>query len=169
LYERRDVRAALATYDFGSFFQIVRAELALTQEQFGLLVGLAQSRVSKVESGSMRLRDIEAVARMASAVGLPAQLLAFTATAPTPSQPLPLDVAIAVVRTDAHVLMVCRREPDPSGITWQFPAGIIKPGASANTVAVRETLAETGIHCSVRSNLGVRLHPWTGVRCEYFL
>ena len=80
-----------------------------------------------------------------------------------------LAVAIAVVVNDAEVLIVCRRDVEPSGITWQFPAGIIKPGASANTVAVRETLAETGIHCAVRSSLGSRVHPLTGVDCEYFL
>ncbi len=80
-----------------------------------------------------------------------------------------LAVAIAVVVTDTEVLIVCRREPDPSGITWQFPAGIVKPGASAATVAVRETLAETGIHCAVRSALGSRVHPLSGVTCEYFL
>ncbi len=67
------------------------------------------------------------------------------------------------------MLIVCRRDVEPSGITWQFPAGIVKPGASANTVAVRETLAETGIHCAVRSSLGSRVHPMTGVDCEYFL
>lgn len=67
------------------------------------------------------------------------------------------------------MLLVCRREVDPSGITWQFPAGIIKPGASAVIVAVCETLAETGIHCAVRSELGVRIHPLTGVDCRYFL
>jgi 8-oxo-dGTP pyrophosphatase MutT (NUDIX family) len=64
---------------------------------------------------------------------------------------------------------VCRRDPDPSGITWQFPAGIVKPGNSASATAVRETLAETGIHCHVRSALGSRIHPLTGVRCEYYL
>ncbi len=80
-----------------------------------------------------------------------------------------LAVAIAVVVTDTDVLIVCRREADPSGITWQFPAGIVKPGASATTVAVRETLAETGIHCAVRSALGSRVHPLSGVNCEYFL
>lgn len=80
-----------------------------------------------------------------------------------------LTVAIAVVVNDDSVLVVCRREPDPSGITWQFPAGIVKPGASASTVAVRETLAETGIHCAVRAGLGSRIHPLTTVNCEYFL
>jgi 8-oxo-dGTP diphosphatase len=34
---------------------------------------------------------------------------------------------------------------------------------------VRETLAETGIHCAVRTSLGRRLHPLSGVDCEYFL
>jgi 8-oxo-dGTP pyrophosphatase MutT (NUDIX family) len=80
-----------------------------------------------------------------------------------------LTVAIAVVVTDGEALVVCRRDADPSGITWQFPAGIVKPGASASTVAVRETLAETGVHCAVRKQLGSRVHPLTGVYCEYFL
>lgn len=80
-----------------------------------------------------------------------------------------LTVAIAVVINETEVLLVCRREDDPSGITWQFPAGIVKPGAQARTVAVRETLAETGVHCSIVRELGSRLHPVTGVFCEYFL
>jgi 8-oxo-dGTP diphosphatase len=80
-----------------------------------------------------------------------------------------LSVAIAVVVAEETVLLVCRRDADPSGITWQFPAGIVKPGASAQTIAMRETLAETGIHCTVRSMLGSRIHPLSGVFCEYFL
>jgi 8-oxo-dGTP diphosphatase len=65
--------------------------------------------------------------------------------------------------------MVCRRDGDASGITWQFPAGVVKPGVRPETVTVRETLSETGVHCAVRMNLGSRLHPVTGVQCEYFL
>ncbi len=80
-----------------------------------------------------------------------------------------LTVAIAVVVNGDDVLVVCRRDADPSGITWQFPAGIVKPGASAGLVAVRETLAETGIHCAVKASLGSRTHPMSGVYCEYFL
>jgi 8-oxo-dGTP diphosphatase len=80
-----------------------------------------------------------------------------------------LAIAIAIVLNETGVLLVCRREDDPSGITWGFPAGIVKPGATAATVAVRETLAETGIHCSVRSELGSRLHPVSGVNASYFL
>jgi 8-oxo-dGTP diphosphatase len=80
-----------------------------------------------------------------------------------------LTVAIAVVVRDSEVLIVCRRDADQSGITWQFPAGIVKPGASASTVAVRETLAETGVHCAVRLPLGSRVHPVSSAYCQYFL
>lgn len=38
-----------------------------------------------------------------------------------------------------------------------------------SSAAVRETLAETGIHCAVREDLGGRLHPVTGVWCQYDL
>jgi 8-oxo-dGTP diphosphatase len=80
-----------------------------------------------------------------------------------------LTVAIAIVTTESDVLIVCRRDADPDGITWQFPAGIVKPGSLAHVVAVRETLAETGVHCSVRAPLGSRIHPLTGVHCVYYL
>lgn len=80
-----------------------------------------------------------------------------------------LTVAIAVVTRDDRVLLVCRRDAATSGLTWQFPAGVVKPGAAAELAAVRETLAETGVHCVVRTSLGARLHPVTGVQCDYYL
>lgn len=78
-----------------------------------------------------------------------------------------LRVAISVVTHNHDVLLVKRRD-DGAGISWQFPAGVIKPGARAEDVAVRETLSETGIHCLARQRIGSRLHPTTGVYCEYF-
>ncbi|MER7151242.1 NUDIX hydrolase [Streptomyces lydicus] len=78
-----------------------------------------------------------------------------------------LRVAIAVVVRGAEVLLVCRRGED--SLTWQFPAGVVKPGGSASAVAVQETLAETAVHCSVREALGSRVHPVTGVLAEYQL
>ncbi|UQU65184.1 NUDIX hydrolase [Couchioplanes caeruleus] len=77
-------------------------------------------------------------------------------------------MAIAVVLNEARVLLVCRRDADPGGLSWQFPAGIVKPGATPATIAIRETLAETGVHCSVRAELGSRVHPVTGVSAMYF-
>lgn len=78
-----------------------------------------------------------------------------------------LRVAIAVVRRGGDVLLVCRQDGDD--IAWQFPAGIVKPGGSASKVAVRETLDETGVHCTVREHLGERLHPHTRAMCDYFV
>lgn len=78
-----------------------------------------------------------------------------------------LRIAIALVLRNDEVLLVCRRDK-AAGIAWQFPAGIVKPGEHSEDVAIRETLAETGIHCSVAERVGGRLHPVTGVLCDYF-
>jgi 8-oxo-dGTP diphosphatase len=78
-----------------------------------------------------------------------------------------LRVAIAVVVRDVHVLLVRRRD-EAAGISWQFPAGIIKPGERGEDVATRETLAETAVHCAVQGHIGSRVHPVTGVVCDYY-
>jgi 8-oxo-dGTP diphosphatase len=80
-----------------------------------------------------------------------------------------LTVAIAIVTHASNVLVVQRRGEDGAGISWQFPAGMVKPGVPAEQVAVRETLAETGVHCRVVRSLGSRLHPITNVYCDYLL
>jgi len=36
-------------------------------------------------------------------------------------------------------------------------------------VAVRETFAETGVHCLLIRELGSRVHPITNVLCDYLL
>jgi 8-oxo-dGTP diphosphatase len=78
-----------------------------------------------------------------------------------------LRVALAVVVRGGDVLLVRRRE-ESAGISWQFPAGIIKPGERGEDVAIRETYAETAVHCSVGGHIGSRLHPVTGVMCDYY-
>lgn len=90
------------------------------------------------------------------------------ATAPS-TEAQQLRVAIAIVVRNSDVLMVCRRSEDPAALGWQFPAGVVKPGSSAQITAEREALAETGIRCSARDQLGSRLHPATQVQCDYFL
>ncbi|WP_412079009.1 NUDIX hydrolase [Streptomyces xanthophaeus] len=86
---------------------------------------------------------------------------------PTETAAQALRVAIAVVLRGAEVLLVQRR--DGGDLHWQFPAGVVKPGADSAAVAVKETRAETGVHCSVREPLGSRLHPTTGVEALYHL
>lgn len=98
-----------------------------------------------------------------------AQLAGGDSSPPMPSDAQAFRVAIAVVVNESDVLIVCRRGEDGGGISWQFPAGVVKPGVSPETVAVRETLGETGVHCTVVRSLGSRLHPITNVMCEYLL
>ncbi|MBV9026361.1 MAG: NUDIX domain-containing protein [Streptomycetaceae bacterium] len=89
-------------------------------------------------------------------------------TRPTPAAEVQaLRVAIAVVIRGSEVLLVCRR--GDGRLRWQFPAGVVKPGADPEAVAVAETHAETGVHCAIRRHLGSRLHPVTGVLVEYHL
>ena len=78
-----------------------------------------------------------------------------------------LRVAIAVVLRGDDVLLVCRR--GDGELRWQFPAGMVKPGADPASVAVQETHGETGVHCTIRAHLGERVHPVTGVVASYYL
>lgn len=89
------------------------------------------------------------------------------ASTENPAAPQFFRVAIAVVTRGGDVLLVRRRD-DSSGIRYGFPAGTVKPGGDPAAVAVRETLGETGVACSVTACLGSRVHPVTGVHCDYF-
>lgn len=84
-----------------------------------------------------------------------------------PAAPQALRVAIAVVVRHGEVLLVCRR--GDGDLSWQFPAGVVKPGGDPSVVAVQETHAETSVHCVIREHLGSRLHPITGVLCDYYI
>jgi ADP-ribose pyrophosphatase YjhB (NUDIX family) len=87
----------------------------------------------------------------------------------TKTEPYPLSVAVAIVVNKQEVLVVCRRAVNENDIMWQFPAGVIKPGMPAKSVAVSETYRETGVHCSVNRTVGSRIHPVTSVVCKYML
>ncbi|MFI6032981.1 NUDIX hydrolase [Streptomyces sp. NPDC051315] len=91
----------------------------------------------------------------------------LTRPSPAAIEAQALRVAIAVVLRGDDVLLVCRR--GDGELHWQFPAGMVKPGADPATVAVQETHGETGVHCRVREQLGERVHPVTGVVASYYL
>ncbi|NLU70388.1 NUDIX hydrolase [Streptomyces sp. HNM0574] len=75
-------------------------------------------------------------------------------------------IAAAVVAEAGRVLLVRRRVPEP-GLRWQFPAGAVEPGESAEQAAVRETLEETGLTLAPVAPLGRRIHPHTGRTVVY--
>jgi 8-oxo-dGTP diphosphatase len=156
--------------------------LRLSNEAFATHLGIATRTVAKWhEKPDLTPRtEVQQLLDTALEQAPPAARSRFaTLTTSHQTQPLttgqpdtgqPLTVAIAVVTRETDVLIVHRRDDSGSGgITWQFPAGIVKPGIPPETTAVRETYAETGIHCAVLRSLGRRLHPITNVHCEYLL
>lgn len=165
----------------GQYACLLQSALRLTNEAFAAQLGIAVRTVAAwhrdpdvVPRAEMQQLLDSVHERAGSAARSRFALLAADTGQPaapkgqgSPAQPL--RVAIAVVLREAEVLLVCRRDVDDSGITWQFPAGVIKPGARAEIATVRETLDETGVHCAIRHSLGTRLHPDTGVQCLYFL
>lgn len=54
-----------------------------------------------------------------------------------------------------------RRRMREGELSWQFPAGAIESGESAEDAAVRETQEETGLTVSAVKLLGERVHPKT--------
>lgn len=75
-------------------------------------------------------------------------------------------ISAAIIVQDNQVLMVRRRVREGQ-LSWQFPAGAIESGESAEAAAVRETLEETGLTVEAVKLLGERVHPKTGRLMSY--
>ena len=150
----------------------LQAALRATNEDFASLLGVAVRTVASWHQRPGTVPRAEIQAALDTVYGkAPASVLRrFTILArPTDSavSAQALRVAIAVVVRGAEVLLVCRRGDD--ALSWQFPAGMVKPGRTPAVVAVEETHAETGVRCAVRQHLGTRVHPVTGVVADYQL
>ncbi|MGP8296715.1 NUDIX hydrolase [Streptomyces inhibens] len=65
-----------------------------------------------------------------------------------------------------RVLMVRRRVREGE-LMWQFPAGAIEGGETAEQAAVREAREETGLTVEALKLLGERVHPKTGRLMSY--
>lgn len=158
----------------------LQAALRMTNESFAAHLGTAVRTVATWHQRPERVPSTEMQQALDTALeradeGAKDRFIAALGTAANPpalpheSAAHSLRVAIAVVVDGTNVLVVQRRGEDGAGISWQFPAGMVKPGVSPATVAVRETFAETGVHCAVIRELGSRLHPITNVYCDYLL
>lgn len=75
-------------------------------------------------------------------------------------------ISAGIVVQSGRVLMVRRRVREGE-LSWQFPAGAIEPGETAEEAAVRETLEETGLTVEATKLLGERVHPKTGRAMSY--
>lgn len=75
-------------------------------------------------------------------------------------------ISAGIVVHEGLVLMVRRRVKEGE-LSWQFPAGAIEAGETAEQAAVRETLEETGLTVEAVKLLGERVHPKTGRLMSY--
>ncbi|WP_045563006.1 NUDIX domain-containing protein [Streptomyces sp. FxanaA7] len=155
----------------GQHAAALQAAMRATNEEFARLLGVAVRTVATWHASPTTIprREIQRALDTLHEKATPAERRRFEALLHPDSgaQAQALRVAIAVVVRGREVLLVCRRGEDT--LSWQFPAGVIKPGGSPSAVAVQETLAETAVHCTVREHLGTRVHPTTGVLASYEL
>lgn len=150
----------------------LQAALRMSNEAFASKLGVASRTVAKWHAGPDKVPTLEmqqaldtTYEQAGEAVRQRFALLSRPAAGPAEAQAL--RVAIAIVVRGEDVLLVCRR--GDASLSWQFPAGIVKPGAASESVTVQETFSETGVRCAVRQHLGSRLHPITGALCDYWL
>jgi 8-oxo-dGTP diphosphatase len=60
-----------------------------------------------------------------------------------------------------------RRRVKEGELSWQFPAGGVEEGETAEQAAVRETLEETGLTVKAVRYIGDRVHPKSGKFMAY--
>ncbi|WP_185036571.1 NUDIX hydrolase [Streptomyces candidus] len=150
----------------------LQAALRMTNEAFAAHLGVAVRTVAGWHKDPSVVPRTEIQAALDTALeraNETVQLRFARISRPTagPAEAQALRVAIAVVVKADEVLLVCRR--GDTSLRWQFPAGMVKPGAAPADVAIQETVAETGVHAAARRHLGERLHPQTGVMADYHL
>ncbi len=75
-------------------------------------------------------------------------------------------ISAAIIVDGGRVLMVRRRAKEGE-LSWQFPAGGIEAGETAEEAAVRETREETGLTVTALKLLGGRVHPKTNRQMFY--
>ncbi|WP_420032277.1 NUDIX hydrolase [Streptomyces sp. cg28] len=76
-------------------------------------------------------------------------------------------ISAAIIVQDGKVLMV-RRAVKEGALSWQFPAGAIEDGETAEQAAVRETTEETALNVKALRQIGhLPKHPKSGREMFY--
>jgi 8-oxo-dGTP diphosphatase len=153
---------------------LLQEAMRLTNEAFAERLGISARTITRWHANPEKIHRTEvqqildlAYERAGEAVHRRFALLIRPPADSGPAQAQALRVAIAVVIRGDDVLLVCRR--GDGTLRWQFPAGMVKPGADPQSVAIQETHGETGVHVTIREPLGDRIHPETRVLAAYFL
>ena len=76
-----------------------------------------------------------------------------------------LSAVVGIVQKGNEVLLVQRKDR-LLNLSWQFPAGVVKPAQDMRDKVESEIFQETGIICKARRYLGARV-PKTKVLCHY--
>lgn len=84
--------------------------------------------------------------------------------APIPAR---LRISLGLVHQGKNILMVRRRQKEGK-LSWQFPAGIVKPLQEPDQRIIEEVLKETGVSVKIVSKFGERISPDTKAHMIYF-
>src|SRR6266540_2124247 len=87
LWERADMRQALADRDMGAVITIFRRWTGASQTDVGVLLGLSQPHVSDFERGIRRASSMAMFERFADGLGIPRPLLGLGEPSPHATQP----------------------------------------------------------------------------------
>ena len=71
VWQNPAVTAALAEWDFGAAFRVIRQVASLRQEDMSVITGLSQSFLSTLESGTRRLLNIDKIISVLERLGVP--------------------------------------------------------------------------------------------------
>ncbi|WP_189957698.1 helix-turn-helix domain-containing protein [Streptomyces alanosinicus] len=71
MWQNPTVAAALADWDFGTAFRLIRQIASLRQEDMSAITGLSQSFLSTLESGARRLVNIDKIVPVLERLGVP--------------------------------------------------------------------------------------------------
>jgi transcriptional regulator with XRE-family HTH domain len=75
-------RASVSRFDLESLFPAVRGEAQISQTKLGQLLGIPQGRISEIEAGKHRIRDVERVMDIYQALGVPAEAVGLSSCVP---------------------------------------------------------------------------------------
>ena len=116
----------------------LQAAHRMSRDEFAGRLGVHPQTVAgwHARPGIIPRPDMQAALDTLYEKALPPVRLRFARLAqpPTDTAAQALRVAIAIVLRGAEVLLVQRRDAGP--LSWQFPAGIVKPGGAPESVAV---------------------------------
>lgn len=75
LWDRAEMRAALAVRDMGTVVRLFRRWTGASQTAVGALVGMPQPHISELERGSRQIAALDLFERFAEGLGIPRHLL----------------------------------------------------------------------------------------------